>query len=1290
MYTWTACCEAGPDAGATICLGPGAFTVGRHRLADITIDDRGIEAFHLRVVVGVDETLELVQLAGRLPVVIDGSWQAWTVLPNEVEAALSFRPDGDSHVVDLGHSRLVLRYADYDTNSGGHRTARRTVTRAVRTLPVWRPTPIPVPTSESDRIERPGGLVPAAVALGGAGLMAVLLHQPLFFVFGFVGALAAGASWLVQWRSMRTKRRRTGMAEGTALQRFERALVAQRADRFDHQRVVAGSLGRAVGTLDGLGTRLWERRADHPDAFRLALGVGDVAWDPVLESGHEVPASCWAALELSGCLPDAPVAVDLGPGTCLAVAGQGGAGVVRSLVVQLAVNAGPADWRLIVVTDSADRWSWTTGLPHLDDGSGQPRLFDEQAAAVLLRDTSGLEGTHLVIVTDLVDALAMRTSPLRRLVAGHLSPALVVITGPNDLAPAICTARLECVGEGSARWRPDVTEEDVPQSVRIAGMTVARAAWAVRILAGLRDPEDLLAGAGELVNTVSLVDLLSGAAGRPLDAEAIAAAWSGLSPDAPPSTPIGCAADGVVDIDLVRDGPHALLAGTTGAGKSELLRALVLGLAARSSPDHLNFVLVDYKGGATFDVCSDLPHVVGVVTDLDDNLAERALRSLSAELHHRERVLRRHGAADLVGLRRLCGEPVLARLVVVVDEFAALAVEQAEFLHALVGIAQRGRSLGVHLVLATQRPGGVISEDIRANTNLRIALRVQDIGEAMDVVGDPAPALLSRRTPGRAVMRLGAGEYLTFQTAHTGRLIKGDRTEATVLAEHIVQAARINGLVAPRRPWTDPLPAVLDADTVADGAVGVVDLPDSQQRRPLVWQVGDGNLAVIGAKGSGVTSTLATLSAQALRAGTVVYVIDAAGDNVWDSFAEHPGCAGVVRLHERERLMRLFGELTNESVTRGRAAPSGALGTPTVLVVDGVGALRIELERPDMTAEAGLFHRIMTTGTRDVTALIGAADVASVPTWMVTTCAHRWLLHLHDPAEAAMLGVSASVVPPAVPGRMRVIDETDIELAGAEGQLVAPAPLISSPLTASADLTTFGSRRIVTRISEMPAVIDAIELVPIEWTEFGIEMTLGRWFDTTEQQRSEVPDGEHLCVLGPARSGRSSCLARLLHAWHDAPRVQSTGARWCGMLTPRRSALAAHAHSVDAHVLAVDELLDRLPCAGPALVLIDDAELVDDAAGRLAGVLATPRPGLLVAIAARPEALRSAYGHWTSIVRRSRRGLIMSGAHETDGDLLGVVLPRRIVVPARPGLAHAVEDGECRLLQVALDQFPRS
>ena len=173
------------------------------------------------------------------------------------------------------------------------------------------------------------------------------------------------------------------------------------------------------------------------------------------------------------------------------------------------------------------------------------------------------------------------------------------------------------------------------------------------------------------------------------DSIAIAAKWRvGCRSDVEPASDghlraaLGMSADGIVEVDLVGDGPHALIAGTTGAGKSELLRTLVATLAAGSSPDDVTFVLIDYKGGSTFDACADLPHTVGVVTDLDDRLAERALVSLEAEIRRRERLLRDAGADDLESYRTVRRETApLPRLVVVIDEFAAMAADLPGFLH---------------------------------------------------------------------------------------------------------------------------------------------------------------------------------------------------------------------------------------------------------------------------------------------------------------------------------------------------------------------------------------------------------------------------------------------------------------------------------------------------------------------------------------------------------------------------------------------------------------------------------
>ena len=170
-------------------------------------------------------------------------------------------------------------------------------------------------------------------------------------------------------------------------------------------------------------------------------------------------------------------------------------------------------------------------------------------------------------------------------------------------------------------------------------------------------------------------------------------------------------------MDLRADGPHALIGGTTGAGKSELLQTLVASIAASHTPERVTFLLVDYKGGAAFKECVDLPHTVGMVTDLDGHLVDRVLVSLRAELRRRERVLHHHGAKDILELERRDPLNAPPALVLVVDEFATLAKELPGFVDGVVSIAQLGRSLGIHLILATQRPAGAINDNIRANTH---------------------------------------------------------------------------------------------------------------------------------------------------------------------------------------------------------------------------------------------------------------------------------------------------------------------------------------------------------------------------------------------------------------------------------------------------------------------------------------------------------------------------------------------------------------------------------------------
>lgn len=216
-----------------------------------------------------------------------------------------------------------------------------------------------------------------------------------------------------------------------------------------------------------------------------------------------------------------------------------------------------------------------------------------------------------------------------------------------------------------------------------------------------------------------------------------------------------------VELDLVGDGPHALVAGTTGAGKSVLLQGWLGHLALHHPPHELRLVLLDFKGGAGFDRLATLPHVEALVTDLDPESTRRVIDGITGELERRERLLRDHGAADLDGLDP-SNRP--ARIVVAVDEFRLLAETVPQVLNDLLRCATVGRSLGLHLILATQRPQGVISPEIRANTTLTLCLRLTSEAESTDLLGVPDAARISPTTPGGGLLRIGSAPPRPFQT----------------------------------------------------------------------------------------------------------------------------------------------------------------------------------------------------------------------------------------------------------------------------------------------------------------------------------------------------------------------------------------------------------------------------------------------------------------------------------------------------------------------------------------------
>lgn len=316
--------------------------------------------------------------------------------------------------------------------------------------------------------------------------------------------------------------------------------------------------------------------------------------------------------------------------------------------------------------------------------------------------------------------------------------------------------------------------------------------------------------------------------------------------------PIGLTQHGVAHLDLQRQGPHALVAGTTGSGKSVLLQSWCLALAARNPPNRLQFVFLDFKGGTAFRPLERLPHCVGSVCDLDLQHAVRALHALELELKHRERLVAEGHAQD-IGM--LHSAP--PRLVVVIDEFHALRDQLPDVVNRIVHIASLGRSLGMHVIACTQHPAGQVSSDMKANMTLGLCLRVRDAMQSVEILGSPVASAIPPSLPG--VVYCNDGESIeAWRCAAAG--------DITRMADAIVFAARCHGSVpaptlfsAPLPRMVHRLPPALQSDGIpfalADNGVAL---------HPALLPMFHGNIGIIGPHGRGKTTLLAAI-AQWLR-----------------------------------------------------------------------------------------------------------------------------------------------------------------------------------------------------------------------------------------------------------------------------------------------------------------------------------------------------------------------------------------------------------------------------------------
>jgi S-DNA-T family DNA segregation ATPase FtsK/SpoIIIE len=675
--------------------------------------------------------------------------------------------------------------------------------------------------------------------------------------------------------------------------------------------------------------------------------------------------------------------------------------VAHGLLWQVAIHQAPSEVRvgLICSVERKADWAWLRWLPHTLPLNGDRRrrliamtdLQVEQLLIALLdelsrrrdRDERDVYLPRIVLLVDHEEALQERSILRELLRHGAAYGICVLALAPSwEQLPGECGATLAVdkvgkagVAHASGPWSPPLTPiTAAPDLSRALG----------RALTPLALTET--GGSREVPRNVRLLELLRARCGGEFAPEKL---WCEQLVDGwQRDVPLGRGEGGVIvglDLRQLHDGPHGLIAGKTGAGKSELLQAIIAAITATHRPDQAQLLLVDYKGGAALRAFARLPHTVGLVTDLQDSrLAERAITAMKSELRRRKDLLHKRQAADILIYRGLEPAPEpLANLLIVIDEFDTMVKEQPGFVADLITVVKQGRSLGVHLLLASQEPATAVKEEIKSQIQFWIALRLGSAQDSRVMLERPDAFYLPSDAPGRAYKRVGTG-HLLFQAPRVGAayqplsadddggIIEVDPDSGEVIAEAlprsepeerrdgriytdldfmIDQISRAGHGFHMHSIWCPPLPPRITLGQVLseprraaalklaqgtavglwaerrppDGLVapiGVQDIPQESRQESATINLDAGHVLVLGAPGSGKTTLLRTLllSLTLSHSPASVWVYAIdAGGQGLNGLRDLPHLGGLVLVREAEQVRRVIWMLHRALEERERA-----------------------------------------------------------------------------------------------------------------------------------------------------------------------------------------------------------------------------------------------------------------------------------------------------------------------------------------------------------------------------------
>ena len=776
------------------------------------------------------------------------------------------------------------------------------------------------------------------------------------------------------------------------------------------------NINELTGLVTDYSHRIYEKTPLHFDFLYYRLGLGQVPTSYKLTYGQEERSGKKDALEEEGYalytrhkkIPDLPIVANLSHGP---VGYIGPRNLVleqlQLLVMQLAVFHSYHDVQVITIMpeEERDQWDWLRWLPHatlqelnvrgfvynqrthdqvLNSLNQILKLRKAQKEEATRQETTLYSPHYVVLVTDeklILDHIIMEfftEDPT------DLGCSLIFV---QDVMSSLSENIKTVVNIKDRNTGQLVMEEGILREIDFRldhfpeGYDKERIA---RTLAPLNHLQNLKSS---IPDTVTFMEMYGAETFSDLQ---VLQKWQQNAPYKSLAVPIGLRGEeDLVYLNLHEKahGPHGLIAGTTGSGKSETIQSYILSLAVNFHPHDVAFLLIDYKGGGMANLFKNLPHLLGTITNLDGAQSMRALASINAEIHRRERLFREFEVNHINQYQKKfkngeATEP-LPHLFLISDEFAELKVNQPDFIKELVSIARVGRSLGVHLILATQKPSGVVDDQIWSNSRFKLALKVADRTDSMEMLKTPDAAEITQT--GRAYLQVGNNEvYELFQSAWSGADYQPDKDELGIedhtiylindLGQYEVLNQDLSGLdlaedikevpteleaivsqiqlltesqqIPPvPQPWLPPLKERMTLQELEpiqpqeaweqkkpiSVLLGMADIPQAQKQEPVSVNLSkDGHILLYGSPGTGKTTFLQSaamdLACKFSPKDVTLYLMDF-GTNGLAPLGQLPQVADTLLLDQTEKIAKFVRIMERELNRRKKLLSDYGVGT---------------------------------------------------------------------------------------------------------------------------------------------------------------------------------------------------------------------------------------------------------------------------------------------------------------------------------------------------------------------------